>query len=262
MATKARCAYCGKPGKSREHIFPTWLIKKTPHYEARFSKKDRKIGQNEHVIKDVCTTCNSGPLSQVDDYCHILYDEYFSKPVEGPIEFEYDFRKLTRWLLKVSFNSARKQKARVSSFKPLIPYMLGDSPTPPDNVIFFVEIIKPYVGMYRGKNVTFKPEDHRIGPLHFAERPAFVFVKEGRQVAIEGYYFYIIFLQTPFSTEIYEKLKQEFRVMERLTPDLSSITLLPYRNYLQLKHPEYMLNKNIYYEWRDRYLGRGGEEFA
>jgi len=68
MATKARCADCGQKGKSREHIIPTWLIKKTPEYSARFSKLAGKVGQNEHVITDVCTSCNSGPLGLLDDY--------------------------------------------------------------------------------------------------------------------------------------------------------------------------------------------------
>jgi hypothetical protein len=257
MGTKARCAYCGQKGKSREHIFPTWLIKKTPDYGAKFSKLSGKVGQNEHVITDVCEPCNNGPLGLLDDYCRPLHEEYFSKVVLEPLDFKYDFLTLTRWLLKVSFNSARKLRANVSNFQTLIPYMLGHDLAVPDRVIFFVEVIRPITTLENGKTVTFRPQDHRSSVLHFNDKPSFVFVHEGRLVAIESFYFYIIFLHTTLNNDIYSRLRPDFpEWFGRLTPDNAPLRLKPVRDYLALKQDEYRLNAKAYFEWRERHLKR------
>jgi hypothetical protein len=78
MQAKKICAYCEKPGKmTREHIFPTWLIGKTPTYDLKFSRIKRKYHSNEGVVYDVCKKCNEGPLSQLDDYVRELHEISF-----------------------------------------------------------------------------------------------------------------------------------------------------------------------------------------
>jgi len=68
-----------------------------------------KVFSGEFTVKDVCETCNNGELSKLDRYLCVLYDRYFAKIVEDgtSVEFEYDFGRLTRWLLKISYNSSR-----------------------------------------------------------------------------------------------------------------------------------------------------------
>ncbi len=48
-------------------------------------------------------------LSQLDAYGKSLYDQYFTVPVDfgDTVEFLFDFDRLARWLLKLSFNSGR-----------------------------------------------------------------------------------------------------------------------------------------------------------
>jgi hypothetical protein len=171
MKAKPKCAYCGKEGKSTEHIFPTWLLKKTPAYKLKFSKIKGKVSPNENTVHDVCTTCNNGPLSQLDDYCHELYDSYWSHIVRDEVEFRYDFAKLTRWLLKVSFNSARQQKVSEASFTSLIHYMLGEDPNPPDHVLFLLEVVRPFEGRWGDAETVIEPRDHRCGKM-FLKPPA------------------------------------------------------------------------------------------
>jgi hypothetical protein len=66
MQTQKKCAYCGQSGKSKEHIFPTWLLKKTPGYDLKFSRRKQKFHHNENLVYDVCRDCNNGPLSNLE----------------------------------------------------------------------------------------------------------------------------------------------------------------------------------------------------
>ncbi|MEI8291646.1 MAG: hypothetical protein WCH99_19435 [Verrucomicrobiota bacterium] len=115
------CAYCGEAkGKlTREHIFPDALDieyrkdgkgTKDPYWIERLEKKF-VIGQP--TIKDVCANCNNIVLSQLDTYGLSLYKKYFCKIAEKGqrIDFEFDYDLLLRWILKLSYNSARVNNA-------------------------------------------------------------------------------------------------------------------------------------------------------
>src|SRR5262249_40341607 len=133
---------------------------------------------------------------------------------------------------------------------------------PPERVLFFVELIKPHQGLYKGVMRSFPPDDHRCGPLHARrQQPSFIFIREGRQLAIESFYFYIIFLYVPATVEVYDKVRADFADwFGRLTPDVKSIKLRPDRDYFDLKKDEYGLNRHAYYRWRNKYLSDGGDE--
>jgi hypothetical protein len=255
MKPKRICAYCGKEGKSKEHIFPSWLIKKTPEYELKFSKIKGQVSPNENVVHDVCEECNNGPLSQLDESCRVLYDSQLSQIVRGPVKIEYDFTKLTRWLLKVAFNSARKNKADLSSFTSLIPYMLGKDLGLPDRVVFLVEVVKPYEGDWGGEHVVMEPHDHRIGNMRFKSKPSFLFIREGRFVAIDSFYFYILFLHLPIDDNIFQTIKADFPgECVRLTPAKEAVEIAPVRNYLEVKLPEIGMNQDAYLKAYRKYM--------
>jgi hypothetical protein len=108
------CAFCRKPGPlTREHIWPKWLHA-SHDYSLKYHSAPDKVLPAEHIIKDVCAECNNGPLSALDDYVKSLHHRYFSKSYQTikKTTFKYDFEKLTKWLLKVSYNSARAARAR------------------------------------------------------------------------------------------------------------------------------------------------------
>jgi hypothetical protein len=107
------CAFCRKPGPlTREHIWPKWLHD-SHEYSLKYHSAPDKVLPAEQVIKDVCAECNNGPLSALDNYVRSLHDCYFSKGYQTikKATFTYDFEKLTKWLLKVSYNSARASRA-------------------------------------------------------------------------------------------------------------------------------------------------------
>ena len=94
MKKKSICAYCGGEGRSKEHVFPAWLLRETPEYTLKKNDTKGTVGPNENTVLDVCTTCNNGPLPQLDDYCYELYKSYWSKIAYDKMQFAYDFFKL------------------------------------------------------------------------------------------------------------------------------------------------------------------------
>src|SRR5258708_39077844 len=98
------CAYCrlDRP-LTKEHIWPKGFIKRT-NYKIRYSAKAPKTFSGEMTIRDVCYSCNNGPLSNLDAYACELFDEYFKNFVQNGevVSFKYHFSSLTRWLLKVA----------------------------------------------------------------------------------------------------------------------------------------------------------------
>ena len=126
------CAYCGTTGSlTKEHIWPQWLNKLEPSYVMRFSAKAQKVFAGDLIVSDVCASCNNGPLSALDAYAHGLHVPFFSHvlPAAEQVSFEYDYDLLARWLLKVSFNSARANGRDEKFFHPLVSYMLGKAPS-------------------------------------------------------------------------------------------------------------------------------------
>lgn len=108
-----KCAFCGEESPlTREHIWPKWAHD-SGDMRLKYNIRANKVMNSEQVVKDVCARCNNGELSNLDAYVKYLYDNYFSAGFQDVknTEFTYDFGKLSRWLLKVAYNSARASKA-------------------------------------------------------------------------------------------------------------------------------------------------------
>jgi len=122
------CAYCGldKP-LTREHLWPASLHRRLMEgdedrlmggdeekHNSFWLAKLKKAIPSEPTIRDVCADCNNTVLSLLDAYICELFDHSF---VHIPkrherVEFEYDYHRLKRWLLKMCFNSARIHSSR------------------------------------------------------------------------------------------------------------------------------------------------------
>jgi hypothetical protein len=106
------CSYCGEEGvPTREHIIPSWYYKHDPGPDdSGFMERAKgKIVKTELTIRDVCSDCNGGRLSELDSYGKKLFFADLKNYVYTDTEhlFEYDYELLCRWLLKVAYNSAR-----------------------------------------------------------------------------------------------------------------------------------------------------------
>lgn len=195
------CAYCELPGSmTREHVFPKWLYEETPHLDSQFLRRSRKFTAGEIQIKDVCESCNNGTLSDLDAYAKGLYRRYWRSIVRpgDSVQFEYEFDLLARWLLKVTFNSARMYQQETDHAMRLseyAPYILGRAPRPA-GLRLLVQLVVPYVVQPHESHLVspgtteIPPSDTRIG------RPIQLFTDLTgavcRLISLNSYYFYIL----------------------------------------------------------------------
>ncbi|TPM41392.1 HNH endonuclease [Mesorhizobium sp. B2-3-4] len=152
MADLWECAYCGLTDapRTREHLFPTALHRrlqecnKVGHvFWLRRLDKDVK---GEPTLKDVCSRCNNGYLSDLDAYICREFDSQFSTIRQRfeKVLFSYDFHLLKRWLLKMAYNSARIHSAPDTfALKAVLPYIRGENDHLGRSVRLFLQLAYP-----------------------------------------------------------------------------------------------------------------------
>lgn len=128
------CAYCNSEASmTREHVIPGFMYAFQKTIESSvigWNEVAGKMVPGELKVKDVCATCNHGPLSDLDTYGQgLLAKAGIMVPNYKRLRvcFTFDFHLLARWLLKISFNSSRTDGAHAHLFAGLEPYILGTS---------------------------------------------------------------------------------------------------------------------------------------
>jgi hypothetical protein len=130
-----KCAYCNETRRlTREHIIPGFF------YETELSKHSKwflerhheKFHRSEIVIKDVCSDCNNGILSVLDNFGKNLLESKLAEPVfaDDQQDFVCDFIMLLRWLLKICYNSGRIHNTDIDILKQYVPFILGKEDVP------------------------------------------------------------------------------------------------------------------------------------
>lgn len=196
-ASKRVCSYCDEPRKlTKEHIWPASIIRRVAD-RASYNPKAGKLLWAEMVISDVCEPCNNGPLSALDAYGAELYDKYFSNYYLGdkPLTFEYDYQRLAKWLLKLSFNAARANQSdhvRLAQYRNSL--LEADCDLPEDFSIA-VDLLVPEVISPEKEAVL--PASNRICRIAFSE-PIDDWCTV-RLVAINSFYFWILIQDVPDS---------------------------------------------------------------
>ncbi len=148
----SRCAYCLRDDVklSREHLIPKSLDllfsggdKWGGHYF--LEKAPDKFLPNQPVVKDVCVTCNNGPLSKLDSYALEFFrtNGRTSLAKESTLNVRYSWESLCRWILKVQYNSARIHEREVTLLGPCREYILGAA-KPPRNLVLFAFAISDW----------------------------------------------------------------------------------------------------------------------
>lgn len=142
------CAYCGSDKEStKEHIIPAFLYRHLKNHGGHEGWNERagKILRNEAQIKDTCANCNNRLLGNLDAHASkMLQNSGVFTPnfLSDFATLEYDYSLLERWLLKVSFNSARACNNAPNIFQKHVPYMLGKQKRSQD-IFVFAGIHKP-----------------------------------------------------------------------------------------------------------------------
>ena len=150
----AACAYCGKLARNltREHLLSASLHRNLRQQQSQVFGSDQiyyiarceRVIDAEPTVRDVCSDCNNGPLSILDSYICELWDLHFRRIVEPDelVLFSYDYDLLTRWLLKVSYNSARVHASDTVHLDTCRSYILEGGAVP-DHVRVHLQLISP-----------------------------------------------------------------------------------------------------------------------
>lgn len=180
-----KCAYCGSEHNlTREHLWPKSLHKRLkdanggPDGLFWLRRLDKEVA-GEPTIRDVCALCNNGVLSELDAYICAMFDAYFVRILQRNerIKFEFDYHLLKRWLLKMSFNSARIHSSfDLFAYSPLLPYIMGQSTNIGRSVQLYLQLQYPApIPPEHMKNpewqeapVLWEPRENRVGHIVFS----------------------------------------------------------------------------------------------
>lgn len=195
------CAYCdSRCQPTREHVVPRWYNDTPGEAETFSARAPLTHRKGDLIVRDVCSGCNSGVLSSLDGYGKELYERYFANPVfdREKVVFEYDGERLLRWLLKLSYNSARAQNADARVLREYRKVMIGES-TIPDRVRCWLhlvagsiidqeaKVIRPAHRVEQGQSNALLAKWFRIGQFRLFDFPALFLVQ--RMVVINSFSF-------------------------------------------------------------------------
>jgi hypothetical protein len=168
MTSSRKCAFCGATnGLTNEHLFPRFLYKQIGPGQgisvARTASGDKAVA-SQLQIADVCSGCNSGALSDLDQYARELHDKYFRNIVHrgDRVDLTFDFDLLLRWLLKIGYNFARSRRWIFSSKSDVPAYVLGRIARPKGFRIFVQLIIPTRTDSLQWKQ---RPDADEIQPV-------------------------------------------------------------------------------------------------
>lgn len=135
---------------TREHLWPASLHRRfmanSESGNAFWLARLQKEIPSEPQLRDVCAQCNNGVLSELDNYICRLFDAtLFRTPNRYDlVAFEIEYHLLKRWLLKMSFNSARIHNSRdLEALESLLPYVMGGAHSLGRSVQLFVQLSYP-----------------------------------------------------------------------------------------------------------------------
>ncbi|MGG0720145.1 hypothetical protein ABE096_21565 [Robertmurraya massiliosenegalensis] len=154
------CAYCKEPKQlTKEHVFPSALIELFPESKYVYFGQDKiiELGTEKHVVKDVCQVCNNERLQELDSIGTNFIKEYFLSKIHPNtnLTVEYDFMALSKWVMKIIYNSNRQfKKAAHPWFEENSKFIVGlnsESSLKYSLFLAFFVDLAPISGMYPDK---------------------------------------------------------------------------------------------------------------
>lgn len=194
-------------------------------------------------MRDVCATCNSGPLSELDAYAQSFTEKNrFHRTFElkrPTLLIIYDYEVLLRWLLKVSYNAMRAADRDATAVSKCTGFILGSEPLTFHPEIF-VEVIRnlPIADDKRHKlpesmkdSKSLTTHRFRVGTFGFPRSEA---ISVCRLVVINAFYFYIMLFPATVPAEEVNEILLEFRrglrYTFRLRPNRRSVNVKVSKN--------------------------------
>jgi len=230
------CAYCREIAPATaEHIWPEKIIAR---YKSllTYNNRNQSFHGGEPTIKDVCEKCNSGKLSQLDNYAVSEFDKQIGQIVHSGenLTFAYDHEKLLRFLLKVSYNSTRSAGTieHAQLHEKYAKFILNGGPVTSARIN--LQIV---TSAHRLNIETMKIEERALLPIIL--RCANIQLKGGladrfvvKLVAINSYWFYIFISCQPEPEDVWGALAKGWSNINsapgiRLLPSIKAITIAP-----------------------------------
>lgn len=244
----AICAYCDAAAPlTREHLIPKAIMQRTKDQTIRYlAKADRLVG-GEPTVRDVCSRCNNGVLSNLDAYACTLFDKYFSTTVHAntKVAFEYDYQHTVRWLLKMSYNAARTRNQSGAILLGRYKSFVLNGGTIPARLAVYLQLIIPHVlsadeeAIVGDRSLQLLPSmpngRHYIAPVRI--RIAESLPQGGldgvliRLIALNSYYFYLVL---PRTCDLLPRQWKEMRhsTLQRLD---GAVQLAEHRDIVQVR---------------------------
>lgn len=123
-----QCMFCFEDFDklTREHVIPDRILKIFPEQDITIDNEKEYKDSKGMVVHDVCANCNGVLLRALDDYGNPFIRENFLDKFErnSKLTINYDYNFLVRWLLKISYNSARKNKLDLSWYQRYLKFIL------------------------------------------------------------------------------------------------------------------------------------------
>ncbi|WP_155859047.1 hypothetical protein [Enterovibrio calviensis] len=209
---------------TREHILPSFVYK----YQERNKKgkisgwreKPQKIVDGEAVIKDVCAECNNVVLGALDGHAKQVLEKagvFTSNFKENKLYLEHNYNELSRWLLKVAYNSSRASGKHQGVFEKFKGFILGESSVP-SQFIISAGLLKPLKltnDQYHECGKDLDADEHRyVNPFYpriswAPQTPTGFSVK---QIVIGALVFHVVILNDSISRDERKRLiKQYFK---------------------------------------------------
>jgi len=245
-----KCAYCGSTKNiTREHIIPAYLysvIQELGKKSSGWIEKAGKAVGGEQTVKDVCSTCNNGVLSDLDSTSKLVFDKaglLVTNYKRAQVELEFDYDLLLRWLLKVSYNSSRTNNNQSHLFEQYRDYILTGENAPPYHQLSLISLMlapaefgkgsfsklnrEEFEKLSGGVN-SFNPFTVRVSYAPLRDRQSLACTV--RMVSIGPIIFFLLFFNqnTPrgnINAEIRKFLKYEPNISKLLTRERKHVTL-------------------------------------
>lgn len=198
------CSYCNQSDEklTREHIIPDGFLRGM-NRKAMTTWSDKapvRVIKGDMVIKDVCAKCNNELLSILDNYALNAITKYNGEinRATKKIFFKYDFEKISRWLLKVVYNSARASGSVYDSsiYKQCTEYILEGGTCELDFSIYaqFIDIspneLKDSVIYHYEKNHEYSIDHFRIAPFKLKDISTYYCAL--RVIMVNSFAFFVI----------------------------------------------------------------------
>lgn len=209
---KRKCLFCGNGNLTNEHIYPKWLfelikldsptfqpsttvylVSSSDHADkvehAQWSSDEREIHYKDFKAKLVCSSCNNGWMSELENEVKPIIDDLLENKTNIPVHSEKAYA-LSRWAIIKIILIVRSVRIR-QDFDPFLLQLLKAGVIPEGFVVELCSMTGYFLNFHFGSQSPLSPKRVTMEEMLLADENFFV---SGLQIGNIG--FRITFLKT------------------------------------------------------------------